>query len=55
MNGISSGRNFIDQIVHVTMQMKKGPITPHDRCHSRTKSNVVGCENTERTGRNKEI
>jgi len=53
MNGISRGRNFIDQVVQVTVQMKKGPITPHDRCHSRTKSNVVGCENTERIGRNK--
>ena len=55
MKGISRGRKFIDQMVQVTMQMKKSPITPHDRCHSRTKSNVVGCENTERIGRNKEI
>lgn len=53
MNGVSRGRNFIDQVVQVTVQMKKSPITPRDRCQSRTKSNVVGCENTERIGRNK--
>jgi hypothetical protein len=55
MKEISRGRKFIDQMVQATMQMKKNPITPHDRCHSRTKSNVVGCENTERIGRNKEM
>jgi len=55
MNEIFRGKNFIDQMVQVTMQMKKSPITPNDRCHSRTKSNVVGCENTERIGRKKEL